>query len=103
MSNEKVLVAGFETCDVLSFFFFSSRRRHTRLQGDWSSDVCSSDLVDLFVTSDVSEKLKFLSEVVFEAGRDNSFGVDIERLLLNYSFGDFLNVGVGRLDRKSVV
>src|SRR5205807_3149603 len=25
-------------------FFFSSRRRHTRLQGDWSSDVCSSDL-----------------------------------------------------------
>src|SRR5205807_5103092 len=24
--------------------FFSSRRRHTRLQGDWSSDVCSSDL-----------------------------------------------------------
>src|SRR5256885_16492275 len=29
----------------LSFFFFSSRRRHTRLQGDWSSDVCSSDLI----------------------------------------------------------
>src|SRR5256885_6806990 len=28
----------------LLFFFFSSRRRHTRLQGDWSSDVCSSDL-----------------------------------------------------------
>src|SRR5256885_5536520 len=25
-------------------FIFSSRRRHTRLQGDWSSDVCSSDL-----------------------------------------------------------
>src|SRR6266446_5584833 len=29
------------------FFFFSSRRRHTRLQGDWSSDVCSSDLDDV--------------------------------------------------------
>src|SRR5256885_14658041 len=28
----------------MDFFFFSSRRRHTRLQGDWSSDVCSSDL-----------------------------------------------------------
>src|ERR1019366_10020836 len=28
----------------LSFFFFSSRRRHTRLVSDWSSDVCSSDL-----------------------------------------------------------
>src|SRR2546429_5210533 len=31
-------VAGF-------FFFFSSRRRHTRCSRDWSSDVCSSDLV----------------------------------------------------------
>src|SRR5256885_937506 len=29
---------------LLRWFFFSSRRRHTRLQGDWSSDVCSSDL-----------------------------------------------------------
>src|SRR5437867_7808200 len=28
----------------LFFFFFSSRRRHTRSYGDWSSDVCSSDL-----------------------------------------------------------
>src|SRR5690348_17402805 len=26
-------------------FFFSSRRRHTRWTGDWSSDVCSSDLL----------------------------------------------------------
>src|SRR5256885_7021914 len=29
--------------DVEAALFFSSRRRHTRLQGDWSSDVCSSD------------------------------------------------------------
>src|SRR5437660_12098873 len=29
----------------LFFFFFSSRRRHTRWPRDWSSDVCSSDLV----------------------------------------------------------
>src|SRR5437879_7665604 len=29
----------------MSFFFFSSRRRHTRYIGDWSSDVCSSDLM----------------------------------------------------------
>src|SRR2546429_7456122 len=28
----------------VSFFFFSSRRRHTRCSRDWSSDVCSSDL-----------------------------------------------------------
>src|SRR5574337_1455808 len=31
-------------CTFFWFFFFSSRRRHTRLSGDWSSDVCSSDL-----------------------------------------------------------
>src|SRR2546427_306672 len=30
---------------VFFFFFFSSRRRHTRFDCDWSSDVCSSDLV----------------------------------------------------------
>src|SRR4030066_2441468 len=29
---------------LLPFFFFSSRRRHTRFKCDWSSDVCSSDL-----------------------------------------------------------
>src|SRR2546430_7791870 len=29
----------------ISFFFFSSRRRHTRFDCDWSSDVCSSDLL----------------------------------------------------------
>src|SRR5437016_8850069 len=29
---------------MFSVFFFSSRRRHTRLVSDWSSDVCSSDL-----------------------------------------------------------
>src|SRR5256885_12113463 len=40
---------GWEVCRRLKSdpetrgFFFSSRRRHTRLQGDWSSDVCSSD------------------------------------------------------------
>src|SRR5438046_3569035 len=32
------------------FFFFSSRRRHTRLVSDWSSDVCSSDLIAKFQT-----------------------------------------------------
>src|SRR5256885_7535858 len=44
-----MLVVGSESqldqcCHIRYLFFFSSRRRHTRLQGDWSSDVCSSDL-----------------------------------------------------------
>src|SRR5256885_12892876 len=38
---------------ICSFvFFFSSRRRHTRLQGDWSSDVCSSDLEQVCYVGD---------------------------------------------------
>src|SRR5216684_7863320 len=32
-------------CIIDCFFFFSSRRRHTRCSHDWSSDVCSSDLL----------------------------------------------------------
>src|SRR2546430_6945632 len=34
-------------------FFFSSRRRHTRFDCDWSSDVCSSDLPEMIRTSDL--------------------------------------------------
>src|SRR2546429_5278708 len=34
-------------CAYRSVFFFSSRRRHTRCSRDWSSDVCSSDLLCL--------------------------------------------------------
>src|SRR6267378_876063 len=37
-------VTGTLTSGVQIFFFFSSRRRHTRSLRDWSSDVCSSDL-----------------------------------------------------------
>src|SRR5437899_7412033 len=33
------------SCRYTFFFFFSSRRRHTRCLSDWSSDVCSSDVL----------------------------------------------------------
>lgn len=62
--------------------------------------------LNLFVTSDISEKFKFLGEIVFEGGPDNiygvtrgennTFGVDVERLLLQYSYNDYFNVSVGR-------
>ncbi len=62
--------------------------------------------LNLFVTSDVSERFKFLGEIVFEAspneifgvrtGADNAIGVDIERLLLQYSQNDYFNLAVGR-------
>lgn len=62
--------------------------------------------LDLFVTSDISDKFKFLSEIVFEGGPDNiygvttgeknSFGVDVERYLLQYSYNDYFNLSAGR-------
>jgi hypothetical protein len=62
--------------------------------------------LDLFITSDISEKFKFLSEVVFEggpdnfygvtAGEENAFSVDVERYLLQYSLNDYLNISAGR-------
>mgnify|MGYP002266051361 CR=1 FL=1 len=37
---------------IIILFFFSSRRRHTRYSGDWSSDVCSSDLALILMDLD---------------------------------------------------
>src|SRR5260221_9957276 len=38
------------------FFFFSSRRRHTRSLCDWSSDVCSSDLIPTAAHEDTASR-----------------------------------------------
>src|SRR5574340_947705 len=43
------------------FFFFSSRRRHTRSFGDWSSDVCSSDLAQFPVQIAIHDGSDFLA------------------------------------------
>src|SRR5437867_7465095 len=43
--NGSCSVVWSECAYFIIFFFFSSRRRHTRSYGDWSSDVCSSDLL----------------------------------------------------------
>src|SRR5438094_8449866 len=51
----------------LFFFFFSSRRRHTRSYGDWSSDVCSSDLKRTVARARKIEK--FLSQPMFVAAQ----------------------------------
>src|SRR2546421_8594150 len=40
----------------VSFFFFSSRRRHTRSDRDWSSDVCSSDLATTLLNGDHAQQ-----------------------------------------------
>jgi len=81
----------------------------TTLHGDTQkgdNTAFSLGQLDLFVTSDISEKFKFLSEIVFEGGPDNIYGitrgetntftVDIERYLVQYSYNDYLNVEAGR-------
>ena len=62
--------------------------------------------LDLFTTSDISDKFKFISEIVFEAGPDkiygvttspeNTFSVDVERYIVQYSYNDYLNISAGR-------
>src|SRR6266566_8217200 len=53
---------------MIFFFFFSSRRRHTRLQGDWSSDVCSSDLA---VEAAAVDRLQPVADVRQRAADDD--------------------------------
>src|SRR5699024_11599260 len=48
------------------FFFFSSRRRHTRSKRDWSSDVCSSDL-GFLITTHLLESLEREGRIRFGA------------------------------------
>src|SRR5256884_2336370 len=68
-----VLVGDAEVCVVVVFFFFSSRRRHTRCSRDWSSDVCSSDLIAMALFLDQDK---------------DSPRIDVEALL------DFIQIGI---------
>src|SRR6267154_3161307 len=83
----------------ISVFFFSSRRRHTRWTGDWSSDVCSSDL-DAVLNANYIRKhledvyelpysLPSMHEVVFSDAIQKKSGVntmDIAKRLIDYGF-----------------
>src|SRR2546429_5402103 len=55
------------------FFFFSSRRRHTRCSRDWSSDVCSSDLAKGWMAELPPEIVKVA--VVVDAGWDEAISL----------------------------
>src|ERR687891_391763 len=55
---------------IIIFFFFSSRRRHTRLQGDWSSDVCSSDLPPAAMRYTETRLAKVAHELLADIDKD---------------------------------
>ncbi len=74
------------------------------MKGD--STAFSLGQLDLFITSDMSEKFKFLADILFEGGPDNvnsaspgpanSLNVDVERYQLQYSLNDYVNISVGK-------
>src|SRR5437762_10622440 len=90
----------FVLCFFFFFFFFSSRRRHTRYIGDWSSDVCSSDLACAVAV------VSLLFLFVFGIGPESD-PHHISAILALYAAGAFWFAWRERLvaftDRKSVV
>src|SRR5688500_20386605 len=74
-------------------FFFSSRRRHTRLQGDWSSDVCSSDL-----SQRGKEGVERLSEVLAAVTKA---GIRAERVRVDVSIARSEERRVGKEGRTT--
>src|SRR5699024_5141166 len=61
------------------FLFFSSRRRHTRSKRDWSSDVCSSDLI-LLQGSEGYEYISIISDLL------STYGYKLINLLMMATF-----------------
>src|SRR3712207_8407809 len=84
------------------FFFFSSRRRHTRYWRDWSSDVCSSDLIragnyKAIETTAYGDREMEKAEVITYKGKLN----DDANSEVRFTLTD--KVLEGFIDRKSVV
>src|SRR2546422_7281073 len=83
---------------VLSiFFFFSSRRRHTRCSRDWSSDVCSSDLAPFYdqaipvggayvSTPKPDEALALIHQAIREIATLRFSGYSLGRFIDGYRF-----------------
>src|SRR6266480_8046341 len=73
----------------VSFFFFSRRRRHTRLTCDWSSDVCSSDLwvvagliIACLLLSACEQSAPSNEELTSPAKVEHIEGKDVSRVIL---------------------
>src|SRR2546430_6001413 len=85
-----------------SLFFFSSRRRHTRFDCDWSSDVCSSDLTGIAIHVD-DPALAAL--ILPRSGLGHKHGIVLGNLvgLIDSDYQGQLMVSCWNRDRKSVV
>src|SRR5437763_7868532 len=88
--------------DYSFFFFFSSRRRHTRYIGDWSSDVCSSDLEALLRKPGFAWAYLMLADVHARRGEYGMQLHDLDAYLKLEPDGP-ASRPVREIDRKSVV
>src|SRR5438105_8781192 len=82
------------------FFFFSSRRRHTRSTRDWSSDVCSSDLLSKSVVLRYFKQSRRIGRYKACVNRETGFsdsGLSLPRTNI------VIRIGTSVIDRKSVV
>src|SRR2546429_5356301 len=86
-----------------SFFFYASRRRHTRCSLDWSSDVCSSDLISGQISPADAQRSADLLGLALSAGGS----VEVFRLARDTAegFHDVLVAGIGggHRDRREPV
>src|SRR5256885_13090063 len=69
--------------------FFSSRRRHARLQGDWSSDVCSSDLGGRFDEEKAPLPPAAKENILRKYGLDKPLPEQYVRYMWSALHGDF--------------
>src|SRR6266436_6435097 len=75
------------------FFFFSSRRRHTRCSRDWSSDVCSSDLRDQAFDTEQHKRLARRFGEIFVHPNYAGIQADPEIVMIRREPGDTRVVG----------
>src|SRR5260370_40819139 len=94
-------------------FFFSSRRRHTRFKCDWSSDVCSSDLIELYCgvglfTLPLARQFKHVTGVESDAAaaefaRENLTNAGLQNAqVANRDVAEWLAMNVERGDSLSL-
>src|ERR1700751_20263 len=90
---------GQETMDVgktrLNIRGFGDFTFHGDTQKGDTTSFSLGDL-DLFITSSISDRFKFLTELVFEVHQNNEFEEDLERVLVEYSLNDHLRLAAGR-------
>src|SRR3989442_867456 len=84
------------------FFFFSSRRRHTRCGRDWSSDVCSSDLSEALGVCFLDKGAYVVAESILRRALDLPASGDQERLGVLYWLGRALEEQGKRVEARDL-